>query len=358
MTRIAFVIPGDLSLPTGGYAYDRAVLRLLPQAGVEALHVALPGNYPNPSPADLQDSAAILASLPADCLLLIDGLAYGAMPEALIRDIRQPIVALCHHPLALENGISPERAVALHDSETKALALAQHVIVTSPLTAKILAGDFGVPRDKITVAEPGTTRKMRATGSKSDIVHILAVGSIVPRKGYGVLVEALQGLKRRNWKLRIAGSARSLETVNALRDQIRLSGLDDHVELLGAVPDRELDQLFETADLFVMSSLFEGYGMVLGEALQRGLPIVTTTGGAASETVPDGAGLKVPPGDVSALRKALDDALADPALRARLSEAAHRAGQSLPTWEDTARIIAGALNGLAASDLSSASKGP
>ncbi len=360
MTKIAFVIPGDLSLPTGGYAYDRAVLRLLPQAGVEALHVALPGSYPNPSADDLNDSAAIIAGLPTDCLLLIDGLAYGAMPEALIRSFNRRIVALCHHPLALENGISPERAVALHDSETKALALAEHVIVTSPLTAKILAGDFGVPRERITVAEPGTARKARATGSKSDIVNMLAVGSIVPRKGYGVLVEALHGLKRRNWKLRIAGTARSLETVNALRDQIRLSGLDEHIQLLGAVPDRDLDNLFETADLFVMSSLFEGYGMVLGEALQRGLPIVTTTGGAASETVPDGAGLKVPPGDVAALRKALDDALADPGLRERLAEAAHRAGQNLPTWEDTARIIAGALKGLAGDafpPVSSASKG-
>ncbi len=224
------------------------------------------------------------------------------------------------------------------------------MIVTSPLTAKILAGDFGVPRERITVAEPGTARKARATGSKSDIVNMLAVGSIVPRKGYGVLVEALHGLKRRNWKLRIAGTARSLETVNALRDQIRLSGLDEHIQLLGAVPDRDLDNLFETADLFVMSSLFEGYGMVLGEALQRGLPIVTTTGGAASETVPDGAGLKVPPGDVAALRKALDDALADPGLRERLAEAAHRAGQNLPTWEDTARIIAGALKALPATN--------
>lgn len=361
MIRIAFVIPGDLSLPTGGYAYDRAVIRLLPQAGVEALHVALPGSYPNPSAADLEDTAAIIASLPADCILLIDGLAYGAMPEELIRRFNRRIVALCHHPLALENGLSPEQAAALHHSESAALALAEHVIVTSPLTAMILAGDFSVPSAKITVAEPGTARKSRAMGSKSDVVNMLAVGSIVPRKGYGVLVEALHGLKRRNWKLRIAGTARSLETVNALRDQIRLSGLDGHIQLLGAVPDRDLDHLFETADLFVMSSLFEGYGMVLGEALQRGLPIVTTTGGAASETVPDGAGLKVPPGDVPALRTALDDALADPGLRARLAEAAHRAGQNLPTWEDTARIIAGALQGLSGNGpnlVPPASKGP
>lgn len=344
MTRTAFLIPGDLALPTGGYAYDRAVIRLLPQAGIEAMHVALPGSYPNPSADDLADTAAIIAGLPADCLLMIDGLAYGAMPESLIRTIRQPIVALCHHPLALENGISPDRAIALHESETTALALARHVIVTSPLTGKILAGDFGVPPEKITVAEPGTARKPRATGSKSDVLNLLAVGSIVPRKGYGVLVEALAGLRRRNWRLKIAGTARGLETVNALRDQIALSDLNDHIQLLGAVPDRDLDQLFAEADLFVMSSLFEGYGMVLAEALQRGLPIVTTTGGAASETVPDGAGLKVPPGDAQALRKAIDDALSDPDLRTRLADAAHRAGEKLPTWDDTARIIASALS--------------
>lgn len=343
MLRTAFLIPGDLALPTGGYAYDRAVLRLLPQAGIEALHVALPGGYPNPSVEDLADTAAIIAGLPADTLLLIDGLAYGAMPESLIRAIRQPIVALCHHPLALENGISPDRAVALHRSESVALAFARHVIVTSRLTGKILAGDFGVAPEKITVAEPGTARKPRSSGSGSDVLNLLAVGSIVPRKGYGILVEALAGLKRRNWQLKIAGSARSLETVNALRDQIALSDLDDEIKLLGAVPDRDLDQLFAGADVFVMSSLFEGYGMVLAEALQRGLPIVTTTGGAASETVPDGAGLKVPPGDAAALRRALDDVLADPALRARLADAAHRAGEKLPGWEDTARIVAAAL---------------
>ncbi|CAN1514604.1 RfaG Glycosyltransferase [Rhabdaerophilaceae bacterium] len=357
MTQVAFLIPGDLKLPTGGYAYDRAVLRLMPGLGVNALHVALPGSYPNPSEEDLADTAAIVNSLPDECILLIDGLAYGAMPETLIRSFRQRIVALCHHPLALENGIAPERAIALHASETAALAIAKHVIVTSPLTSKILAGDFGVPPGNITVAEPGTTRKARATGSHSNELNLLAVGSIVPRKGYGILVEALARLTRRNWKLRIAGTDRNPETVNALRSQISLSGLDSHVQLLGAVSDKALDQLFETADLFVMSSFFEGYGMVLAEALQRGLPIVTTTGGAASETVPASAGLKVPPGDVAALHDALASALADPGLRRSLGEAAHRAGQNLPTWDDTARIVAATLGNLPSSPSSPALKG-
>lgn len=340
---IAFLIPGDLTLPTGGYGYDRAVIRLLPENGINAMHVALPGDYPNPSEADLADCAAIVEGLPGDCLLLIDGLAYGAMPADLIRSFNRPVVALCHHPLALENGISAERAQALHASEAAALMLAQHIIVTSALTGKILEGDFGVPSGRITVAEPGTARKPRATGSDEAALNILAVGSIVPRKGYGVLIEALGGLKKRNWRLRVAGAAHGLDTVNALQAQIAREGLSDRIQLLGAVRDRDLDDLYEKADLFVMSSLFEGYGMVLGEALQRGLPIVTTTGGAASQTVPDDAGLKVPPGDPDALRIALDRAMADPALRASLAEAAYKVGQKLPTWEDTARIIAGML---------------
>jgi glycosyltransferase involved in cell wall biosynthesis len=115
------------------------------------------------------------------------------------------------------------------------------------------------------------------------------------------------------------------------------------VRLLGAVNDKALDALYDKADLFVMSSLFEGYGMVLAEALQRGLPIVTTTGGAASETVPEGAGLKVPPGDAEALSNAIGEALANPALRRTLADAAFEAGDKLPRWEDTARIIAGVL---------------
>lgn len=343
MRHTAFLIPGDLSLPTGGYAYDRAVIRRLPEHGASVMHVALPGSYPNASADDLADTAAIVKSLPEDTLLLIDGLAYGAMPEAMIRSFNRPIIALCHHPLALENGISPERAVALHASEMAALALAKHVIVTSPLTGKILAGDFGVAAEKITVAEPGTARKARATGSGNATMEILAVGSIVPRKGYAVLVEALAGLKKRSWRLKIAGTARGLETVKALSEQIAIAGLSEHIQLLGAVPDKDLDALYEGADLFVMSSLFEGYGMVLAEALQRGLPIVTTTGGAASETVPQGAGLKVPPGDADALRDAIEQALADPDLRKTLSNSAYAAGQKLPDWDDTARIIATTL---------------
>ena len=163
----AFVIPGDIDLPTGGYGYDRRVLALLPAAGVAIRHVVLPGGYPSPSPADLAASERVLAALPPDMTLLIDGLAYGAMPAEIVARISQPIVALCHHPLSLEAGLTAARQAHFRKTEAAALAFARHVVATSAMTKAILARDFGVPAERITVAEPGTDPGQRAVGSRS-----------------------------------------------------------------------------------------------------------------------------------------------------------------------------------------------
>src|SRR5262245_30713401 len=152
MTRTAFVIPGDIGLPTGGYAYDRRVMALLPQHGVNCTHVALPGSFPAPSPADLETTARAIAQTHRDDVLLIDGLAYGAMPADLVRTFERRIVALVHHPLCLESGLTPARAEELKRLETAALALARQVVVSSPTTARTLAADFAVPEARITVA--------------------------------------------------------------------------------------------------------------------------------------------------------------------------------------------------------------
>lgn len=349
MVEAAFAIPGDIGLPTGGYAYDRRILAALPGEGVSVRHVALPGSYPSPTEADLETTRAALAALPAGTVLLIDGLAYGAMPEHLIADIRQPIVALCHHPLALEAGIPLAEQARLRRSERDALAHARHVVVTSSSTAAILVQSFSVEVDRISVAEPGTDRAARASGSGSGCA-LLAVGSLVPRKGYDVLLAALATLPASlPWHLTIAGAVdRSPETTAALRATVSRNGWQQRVTLLGPVDSARLDALYAGADMFVMSSLFEGYGMVLAEAMARGLAIVTTTGGAAAETVPDAAALKVPPGDAAALADAIERMLCKPVLRTRLAEASWQAGQTLPRWEDAARIIAGVLKRAAA----------
>ena len=342
----AFVIPGDLATPTGGYGYDRRILARLPSCGIDIDHVALTGAYPNPTPDDLAATEAVLDSLPPTQVLLIDGLAYGAMGFDLINRIRQPVVALCHHPLALEAGLDEARRAQLHMLERNALARARHVIVTSPMTARILAEDFGVAPDSIMVAEPGTDRAARAKGTGTP-AHLLAVGSIVPRKGYGVLIDALAQLKERAWTLSIVGAARDQTELTALENQIAANGLSDRVRLLGARSDAELDEIYSTADIFVMPSLFEGYGMVLGEAMARGLPIVCTTGGAAAETAPNTAALKVPPGDAPAFSAAVAKLLDDATLRAHMADAAWAAGLMLPTWNDAAKRIAAVLKTVA-----------
>ena len=178
---------------------------------------------------------------------------------------------------------------------------------------------------------------------------LLAVGAVSPRKGYDVLVEALAPLAGGDWHLTIAGSAeRDTETAGAVRKAILGAGLRAQVSLAGTVTDAELARLYARADVFVLSSRYEGYGMVLAEAMARGLAIVTTTGGAAAETVPDAAALKVSPDDAAALSAALARMLAEPDLRKRLGDASWLAGQQLPRWETTVARIAGVLKRVAA----------
>lgn len=345
MIEACLCIPGDLDTPTGGYAYARHLLARLPEAGVKVSPVALSAAFPHPGTADLVDTAAKLTSSPEGAVLLIDGLAYGALPTPVIAAAgRRPIVALVHHPLGLEAGLSRDEANHLLGTERAALALAAHVVTTSRFTRDLLTAEFAVPANRITVAEPGTEPARRAKGGNGDPVHLLAVGALTPRKGFEILVGALERLPDLPWKLTIVGAQdRAPGHVAALRGRIVEAGLKARIALAGAVSATRLDALYDGADVVVSPSLFEGYGMALAEALARGLPVVSTTGGAAADTVPDAAGLKVPPGDGLALAEALRVLITDSTRRAMTGQAAWEAGQRLPRWSDTARCVAKAL---------------
>lgn len=341
--EVVFAIPGDLASPTGGYAYDRQLLARLPAQGIAVTHLQLPGSFPLASVPDLGETGYKLQHTPPGAIILVDGLAYGAMTELVLKDIDRTFVALVHHPLALETGLPPRLSRALKASEASALARAAHVIVTSPVTAATLVADFGVPEGKITVALPGVEPASRARGSAGG-TRLLCVGTISPRKAYGVLAEALGGLKDRDWSCVIAGETdRVPGEFERVRAVIAREGLEDRISFVGVLDREALDREYAASDIVVMPSLYEGYGMVLAEAMARGLPIVCTTGGAAARTVPDGAGLKVPPGDAGALRDALARVLGDASLRKSLSEASWRAGRRLPGWPETAASVAAAL---------------
>ena len=199
-----FAIPGEISTPTGGYRYDRRVMEELRALGWNVRHLALPGDFPLPSAASLAETERALAATPADAVVLFDGLALGALPADILDRVPRRYVALVHHPLALETGISQDRAAALRRLEREALTRTPRVIVTSASTAQLLASDFAVARERITVAEPGTEPAPRARGDKS--VRLLGVGSITPRKGFDTLVSALAEITDLAWECRIAGS--------------------------------------------------------------------------------------------------------------------------------------------------------
>ena len=344
MTRTAFAIPGDLALPTGGYAYARRILPLLAAHGLAARHLPLPGGFPFPDEAALVEAGAALSAIPADEVALIDGLAYGALPERVIARIAAPIVALVHHPLGLETGLSDADGARLIETERRALSFARRVVATSETTAQTLTRDFAVPAERLSVAVPGTEQADRATGS-GDVPHLLSVGAVVPRKGFDVLVAALRELADRPWRCTIAGSLdRDPATVRALHAQIADAGLADRVTLTGALAPDALDAMYFDADLFVLPSRYEGYGMAFTEAMARGLPIVAAEAGAVPATVPRAAGTLVPPDDPQAVAAALRELLDDPARRKTMSDAAFAHAQGLPSWDDTARRVAEAIH--------------
>jgi glycosyltransferase involved in cell wall biosynthesis len=347
--RIAFAVPGDLATPTGGYAYDRRIIAELQRLGWQVDVIGLGDGFPRPNAETKAAARDKLAALPKDCPVVVDGLAFGVLPEAAqeLRE-RNPLLALVHHPLALETGLTPEAAEAMMESEREALACARGVVVTSASTATLLAEDYDVPPEIITVACPGTERGDFAPGSSDGIVRLLSVGAIVPRKGFDVLIEALSLIASLPWRLTIAGDrSRDPKAAAELDSDIRNHRLAGRVDLLGTVAADRLGELYAGSDLFVLASRFEGYGMAFAEALAHGLPIVGTTAGAIPDTVPAGAGILVEPNEVNALARTLRLLIENKKEREWLATGARAAALELPTWADSAKRFAAALEALA-----------
>jgi glycosyltransferase involved in cell wall biosynthesis len=348
VTRFTFAVPGEFATPTGGYAYDRRMIDELSRLGWQIDILNLGEGFPWPDEATRSTAQAQMLATPTGSIIVIDGLALGVLPEAASRLAgRNPLLALVHHPLALESGLSIQQADALRASERTALAAVQAVIVTSAATARLVASDYGVPAERITVVRPGSDQARFTQGSQEDVVRLLSVGAVVPRKGFDVLVAALATLTDLPWRLTIAGDrTRDRDAVAQLDADIARHELEDQIATPGAVSPQCLAALYEKADVFVLASHFEGYGMAYAEAIAHGLPVIGTSAGAIPDTVPPDAGLLVAPDDTLALASALRRLITDADLRRRLAGAARAAAVKLPTWQQSAQVFAHALETL------------
>ena len=173
------------------------------------------------------------------------------------------------------------------------------------------------------------------------------------RKGHLTLLAALGELLDLDWHLNLVGSAAwDPEHAAEIERTVDALGLGERMRMVGEQDDDGLAQFYDSADLFVLASHHEGYGMVLTEALARGLPIVSTTAGAIPETVPAAAGRLVSPGDAEALAGALRQrahrsATAIDATGGRCSKGR---AQTLQSWEESARQFAAVLDEVTATD--------
>ena len=343
MPEVWFAIPGDLATRTGGYAYARNLRAALPGAGWTPHHVRLPGGFPMPSAGELAATRQTLSQLPHNAIVLIDGLAFGALPCDVIKSVNLRFVALVHHPLCQETGLSNDAARRLRASETMALGLARAVATTSRHTADQLRRDFDVPENKLYVSYPGTKNALRAA-PKNPVPQLLTVATLTHRKGHDTLIQAFSMLKDLSWHSILVGSMERDPVVTAkIRTLIASQGLQQRVSLRGELDEHALDAAYADADVFALPSRYEGYGMAFAEALACGLPIVACAAGAVVDTVPADAGLIVPPDDPVALATALRRVISDIVLRRNLADAAWSRGRSLPTWNDTAAGISMAL---------------
>lgn len=349
------VVPGDPLAATGGYEYDRRALEGLGSLGWVTRVLTLDGSFPTPTVEALRDAHRQFAALPAGSLVLIDGLALGAMPDIVhAHKDRLCMVGLVHHPLAAETGLTPELAAHLFESERRALDSMRHVVVTSQSTQRALAG-YGVASDRIAVVEPGVDlpadtqpQADERPDAASTPVRMLCVATITPRKGHELLVQALSGLAHIDWSLICVGDTeRSQDTARALRMQIETLKLQNRIVLTGELDEAALHRQFRSADLFVLATHFEGYGMAVAQALAHGLPIISTRTGAIEALVSSDAGLLVEPGDGTALHDALSKILSDPSLRRRLAAGARAARSRLASWNAASQRLSGVLAGVA-----------
>ncbi len=338
--RIALFVPAPFDTVSGGYNYDRAIVAGLRAQGHSIRVVQLAGTHPLADNVALDAARSTWDTLDADTIPVIDGLclpAFAPLAEALSA---RHAVGLIHHPTALEPGHDPATHEKLRTAERDLMPRLARAIVTSAATGERLASDFGVPRDRIAVVEPGTAPAPRSVGSGGPGCAILSVGVLTVRKGHDVLLRALGRLPDLDFSLTIAGAPRDAAYARSLGPLAEQLGIARRVTIAGELPAEALDALWQHADLFALATHFEGYGMAIAEALKRGLPVATTSGGAAGALVTPECGVACPPGDDAALARALRRMIFDGALRRDMADAAWRVGERLPDWPAQADAFA------------------
>ena len=352
MTAVHVVVPDgidDPARPSGGNAYDRQVCRGLSSLGWSVHEHAVAGRWPVPDAASLAALGAVVQGIPDGAVVLVDGLVASTAPEVLVpQSGRVRLVALVHMPLG--HGTEADGDGDARTRERAVLVAAAAVVTTSAWTRRRLLELYPLPGERVHVAQPGVAAAGLAGGTESGGA-LLCVAAVISDKGHDVLLDALATTTDLSWHCACVGALdRDPAFVERLRRRSLDAGLCDRVRFPGPLTGADLDRAYAAADLLVLASRAETYGMVVSEALARGLPVVAADVGGLAEALGHGAGgvrpgLLVPPDDPAAFGAALRAWLGDAELRGRLRRAARERRESLSRWSTTTSVLAGVLMG-------------
>lgn len=355
--HIAFITVGNPGRFTGGYLYHARLF-----AGLRTQNSVIDQIVASGAALEDQQRAADRFGMRFDPLpydvVVIDALARGVVAPWIEEWHRaRPVVVLVHQLPSIAE--ADEARIAVERALEEPLLRADHLIAVSAHGRQMLL-DRGVSWERVSIASPGFDRLVvpegkyahsprrhafpsLATNLQPHTLHVLCVAQWVPRKGITTLIEAWN---RGAWPgaiLELIGETDADPVYeHAVRSLIAASTTNSIV-VHGTVPDDVLSLAYQRADLFVLPSRFEGYGMVYAEAMAHGLPVVASNVGPVPDLVTQEAGLFVPPDDPIALYAALDQLIMDSTLRNRLATGARRRATELPAWDDTVRQFGSVL---------------
>jgi glycosyltransferase involved in cell wall biosynthesis len=344
--ELAFLVPADLAGPSGGNTYNTELARELAAAGACVETVGVPGNWPS---LDQRQGQAVAAAMAGRDAVLIDGLMASCAPEAIRSAAAHGmrVFVLVHMPVPAETGLDPALERAYAASERQALRAAAGVICPSRWAGRDLRRRYGL--QSIGVALPGTHPAPAAGGSAPP--RLLTVAALRPGKNHRALLEALEQLDDLQWTARWVGPDGPGDGYAAsLRQAVARSPVAGRIGFTGPLAGPALEAQWQRADLLVFPSLWETYGLVVAEALARGVPAVVGAATGAVEALagasaPESAlpGTAVDPRDPDALAAVLRCWLTDGPLRSRWEARALQRRQAGRTWADTATDVLGII---------------
>ena len=348
MKSVSLVVPGPLATRTGGSIYDCRIADGLRARGWAVSVIELDPILDPLTPPE-HSARGQFATIPDESVVLVDGLAFGTMPAIIEAESRRlRFVPVIHMVLSTSPGLTAGESAGVDALERRSLVHARHIVVTGTPSRDLVRAMVDCADDRITRIPPGVDRGVIRERPSNDgaPLRLLCVANVTWGKGYDILLRALAALPSRDWSMRCVGSLeRDRQCVEHVRAMATELGLDSCITWTGEATD-SLEGGWQRADLFVLATRGETYGMAVAEAISHGLPVVSTRTGEIATIVGVG-GFLAEPGDAAAFASMLHEAVGNRELRQRLRAGARVAASRLPTWDDAADAMDSVLNAVA-----------